>query len=856
MKKWLFCLIRGCMLFLLIFTNGYGARPEPENLPDPRSRQYSHIPWARNYERGTPKVLFIAVNHSAWDIYELAMRMDLEYDVFYTIRPGSFAPTTDYYHEGIKLYPELKQELSDLFEKKWDVIVFVDENPYNLPIDLHYRLIEKIVAGTSVVCFNANRWNLNWRQYPAVKENQDVSLFNTIPVDAFTIMEKIKTDKTNIDQVGQELPATLEMRAVPYKIKPITVLTVGKGKVYTFIPEGSTYWGGPAIHPALHQSPEELLQNEYFYSMAAKLILTAAGIPPAVNIKGISLTEKIFSPGSPVKGKVQIEGAFSGLAELVVRTSLNEVVYNTRIPLNLKGADENFSFNLPGLDAGKYYLDVWLKPGGGLLQSSFSRLKTTNWASTHFVVQEPEKFIESLSLAGLSFPRTGEVKAVVSFTQIPPEGSTLSFLIRDNFNRILVKKEGIIPRDRTTEISLSLSRTREIYHRLEVLVVRKGRILDRVSEHFYVPRDQEKDLIVWTDNGGINLIGKRRRDIFREYGITTLEDNTGFARMIVSDGLDVGLRYWITHCDPFTGGCISSPTYGTAISETFEQCASLLKPYGGKFISTGDDSGVNDDFCGLYPYWVRSLIVKFSEKYNGDHRRFAKEHGLSGWGDFAHMAWNVKLNDIIGLKLLPGEFELFRESWKENYKTIVDFNRASGTEFKSFNEISQADLSKIKYVNPCLFGFQNALKEQYQTISVLNNTWGSNFSSFEDVTEEKIQALTKIKLYGALLDKKWYLEDLFIKNMASAAEGVKKVSSDIGIGQGAASFGNIIPEVLEHLDSAMPYKGQRDLEVIRSVPHRYSGHTIGVYGGKAVSAQVRENEPWHVLFTGGNFIWF
>jgi len=825
----------------------YCARPEPENLPDPRTRTYPCVQWAKNYEGGIPRVLFIAPNQSAWDIYELAMRMDLNYDVFYTIRPGSFAPTTDYYHEGIKLYPELKKELAKLFEEKWDVITFVDEDPYNLPPELHYKLIEKIISGTSVVCFNKNRWNVNWNTYPGVKEYQEISFFNTIPTSAFTVLKTITFEKRKIDQKGEVLPSTFEMEEVPYEVKPVTVITIGKGKIFTFIPGGDTYFGGPGIHPAQNQSPEEIIQNEYFFSLAAKLILTAANLLPSVKIKKISFIKNTFSPGENIVGNIDVDSQTNGVVEIIVRSSLGEIVYKHQFPCKLNKNTQTIDLNIPGLDAGRYYLDVWIKKAD-------RKQKTVDWASAYFIVKHPEIYIKSLFIPSLSFNHGEKLRAIVKISSISSD-IKVSTNIQDVNNRILEKGPDIIPASDEIEITLPLDRTREIYNRIEVLLVKDGRILDRKSKHFYVPRKQEKDLIVWTDGEGLNLVGKRRREIYREYGITTVEINNN-ARSVVVDGLDIGTRYWLTHCTTETGGCISSPTYSAALAETFRHVTKLLLPYGGKFISTGDDSGVANDFCNCPPYWVRSVIVKFAEKYNGDHRKFALDHNIRGWGDFRYMAWQASLTDILNLKLLPGEFDLFLESWKENYKTIEDFNRASGTNFKSWDEITQNDLHKIKHINPCLLGFRDELNRKYKSIEVLNSAWKSSFSSFEDITDEEIQKLKQQGKYGGQLDKIWYLEDLFIKNMEAASRGVKEVSNEIGVGQGAASFGNIIPEVLQFLDSAIPYEGARDLEVIRSVPHRYCGHTIGVYGGKAVSSAVRENQPWHVLFTGGNFIWF
>ena len=37
---------------------------------------------------------------------------------------------------------------------------------------------------------------------------------------------------------------------------------VGKGRILEFTPGGGNYFGGPAMHPAVNQDPEELLQSE------------------------------------------------------------------------------------------------------------------------------------------------------------------------------------------------------------------------------------------------------------------------------------------------------------------------------------------------------------------------------------------------------------------------------------------------------------------------------------------------------------------------------------------------------------------------------------------------------------------
>ena len=144
--------------WLAVSLTAAAARPEPENQPDPRTRRGPAIEWCRQPAGGAPKVLFITPAMGAWDVYALAQRMDLEFDVCYTQQPWIFAPATDYYHEGIKLLPDVTADLRALLDKEWDVIAFTDFAPMGLPPELQFRVLEKVTQGTGAVTFMSNRW--------------------------------------------------------------------------------------------------------------------------------------------------------------------------------------------------------------------------------------------------------------------------------------------------------------------------------------------------------------------------------------------------------------------------------------------------------------------------------------------------------------------------------------------------------------------------------------------------------------------------------------------------------------------------------------------------------------------------
>lgn len=837
------------MVLLLCSRLGSAARPEPGNVPDPRTRSFPHIDWCKGLEGGKPKVLFIVCQHSSWEPYALAMRMDLDFDVFYTQQPWIFAPKTDYYHEGIRLYPEAVKELRGQLQKDWDVVAFVDFAPYNLPAELHYLVLEKVSKGAGAVTFNSSRWQHNWR-YPGVKEEKRTDLFQSLPLSAFSLPSFETKDRVALDMRGVLLPESFARVRKKQELEPIVIYEVGKGRVIDFRSGGGNYFGGPAIHPALEQTPDELLQNEYFYSLGAKLVLLAAGLTPKVPLTRLDADGKSFEPGKPITVKAEVGGPFEGMARAVVRTPRGFIRHEAQVPVKLQAAGQ-IELKLPPLGAGRYYVDVWLT----------RKKKTVDWASAHFTVRSGEVRIEEFALTSETFAPDAHASAKLTVVGGTAE-TTVTARIWDAFGRVLVEKAGTPVADGNVSLSLPLDRTREQYQVFEAELLHRGVAVDRESAAFFVPRPCEGELFIYTDGQARNLFGKRRFDIYREYGVTAVELQSDGGSGVLPDlamasGLHPGYRIWITHCNAYTGGCISSRTYPPALSRSYRSVAKLLNPYGLKFFSIGDDSGVASEFCECWPNWIRSYIEKQADRYKGDFNAFLKAHEMPRkWGAFRYMAMQGTLKEIAEIKPIEGDLDLIKECWKENYTRVEEFNRASATSFKSFEEVKEEDLAKLQQVGPCLLGFRDAMKAKHGTLETLNAAWGSKLASFEEITNKVLEGLVPDGKFGAKLDKIWYLEDLFIRNMEAAGGGVKSVSPDTGVGMGAATIGNVIPEVLEHIDSSMPYKGDRDLEIIRSVPHRYCGHTIGVYGGKAVKSSARENQAWEVLFTGGNFIWF
>src|SRR3989304_5826266 len=105
------------------------------------------------------------------------MAMDMDFDVFYTSMPWIFADTTDYFHEGIRLFPEAVANLRGLLNKKWDVIAFVDYQPRQLPSELYYLMLEDAANGAGLVSFTAGGWGAA----PQGKPEEAPALLNPMP---------------------------------------------------------------------------------------------------------------------------------------------------------------------------------------------------------------------------------------------------------------------------------------------------------------------------------------------------------------------------------------------------------------------------------------------------------------------------------------------------------------------------------------------------------------------------------------------------------------------------------------------------------------------------------------------------
>lgn len=836
-------------------ANAPVGRDEPDNTPDPKTRNAPCVPWARNHVGGRTSALIVVKDAASWDAYALQQRLDLDAEVFACT--GGFSgpgigPETDYYKESILLYPQKKAQLDRLLQKKYDAYIFMSCGPAVLPRDSQYLITQRLLEGAAVVLFAGSEWG--FPGLPNAKREQDTSLRESMPWKTMTRLLPVATD-WQVDHRGMVL-GSLARDTVPLDVAPVSKLKVGKGQYATFSGGGAGYWYTTPLSPHVEQSPDELFQAEYFCGLAAKIVLDAVAKLPARRALSVKCGDAPLPPNVAGQASLATSGpAWQGRLRTVVRDQWGGIVQEKQEEAVLPAGDGAVDVKLPALPAGNYYVDVILEQGG----------KTVDWASQRFKVQGAAT-IQAVRLEKATLKPGERVVAEVTVAGASPE-TQLRAELRDVKGRVLERVARIALKDGRCRVEMPLARAWYTYQRLDVFVESAGTVQDRATTAFYFRHPEREDFTVFTDAADNNRVGALRQSILRDFGIGLFETN-GTTDEMLGNGGDMAMRYWLTGSHNMTGGSLASETYHTNLAETFRKLATDATTRNVRFISTGDDSGVQADFAENYPNWVMPLVKRFAEKYPSVPRpgdrypmapaEFFKARGLANGGEYWRWMWNMDVKALLAMKLQPGDFELFVAAFKEAYPDIAAFNRAHGTAFASFAAITPADLPTLKQAMfPDALGFQDWLSRKYGNIAALNAAWGAEEKGFETIRPGLLlpQLLAQGR-YAAALDKQAYLEDLFIRNMQSAATAVHAVDPSIGIGQGAASFNNVIPEVLQYTDTFAPYLADVNVEIGRSLPHKWLGQTLGVYGGKAVNVAARRQQTWHVLFTGGNFIWF
>ena len=817
-----------------------------------------HISWAKPLWGPKPKVLFILMGGGTREAYELAQRMDMELDVFGTTKYWIFAPTSDYYNEGIPLLEERLAQIREMFAKNPDVIVVGSIRMSCFPREVMYEILRRVTDGAALItCNSESGQDLNRLGRNIAKQilSQPVGHLSSILAGVtWGHFHRTSVERTERFRLATKGSISYGHRREPMVLGRAVAYRVGKGLYVQVSPFGPRpgYSVGPTIGPSVPVDFDDLIETEYFYSLVLKTIRWASPrCRPPARISGVEPNCAVLSLGSQPGEQVSLRVAFENTGELqyrgelrsAVRDRTRRVLAETRQPITLPPGSTRMEVQLPAPAAGRCWADHWLLVDG----------KVMDWGSSAFEART-QCVVRIQSLRDPTRRANLYGRALVNSS---PPGAVLRMECEDAYARVLGRRDFPLP-DGGGEVTFHFFHGAgpEAHHFLNARVVApgSGRVLAGDRRPLAIPPSTRDEYYVYSTGGCVSSwLGHQRARLVRALGTDGQRGDTG------SIAGYVGIRPgpFFTH----VGGCgykgiasLNDETgYRRQLDEGLRAMAQNVEPLGGHIFNLGDDTGVSKGICKVQPYWCQKLRDELATQYKkkvGDLN--------AAWGAKLKNFKSITVTSLAQAKLLPTDFGLLKEAWRQEYGGISSMNCAWQTDFHSWDEVTPGFLREHQWVSPCWRAYIRFLKRELGTPERIREEWGVEIKSWDEITPEKLLALRAEGNLVPWISYLWFQEDSYVSILALAGHAVRSVIPDAAIGQDASAFENILPEVLQHANYFCPYYRITAIEKMRSfarLPGRY-GACIGVYGGKAIPEAVRRHQPINVAFAGGNTTMF
>ena len=579
-----------------------------------------HIKWANPYYKGKIKALVIAPMLGQRETIELAQRLSLnytplmtfDYDKMYTNRPefGSHQPANK----------TIDMIVSEKLKKGYDVIVIGKVSWKILPDKVRTWIRSEVSKGTGMI-------------YVCPHDCEEIQeLFD----------ERKIADKEGFVTAG--VPLNVLSRTKDMDINNLINLSLfGKGRVVKIDYGEKRFRNFHSLTP-LNVYKDCPLNYEYYHSLLAKSVLWASNKEPDIYIKEMRATDnllliKILSRGNKSR---------HAHIELVVRNKDNYIEIRKESPVRLNKGIREISFNLPPLDAGLHFLDIWVKEQG----------KVMNWGSTSMTVAE-KYTIKKLALDKESYKLGDVVQGKVIFNQAPDKNLRLRIQLLDNFDRVMDEKILGIEGGKT-DFSFKIKQA------LSVLLKVKANLLS------------EKQQVIC--------------DIIKEFPVAQKKLDDYFFSM------------WVGPCDNYLGSLVLKLFYEAGVD--FDFCrhsapdrsvrTNLIPiPHMGGFFSgysycTNIKSGIVRKPCFTDPEFRGKIKKRWQRKVEA-YKKYGSYYCLSINGG------------LSTTRCVPLEFcfsptcqEYFRGYLKKEYKDLDTLNHEWETSYTSWDEIHPMTFEEAK----------------------------------------------------------------------------------------------------------------------------------------------------------------
>ena len=662
------CYRRTFVMTALLAAVSIGSVGAAEELPRwiaPTDRVVSrHITWQKPSAHGPMRVLFVTPRAGMREIIEVCQRFDVDREVAAIERWNQFSSTRTAWHAvAWRLTDEKSTE--DIFRKRlaqnYDCIVVADVRWKILPEWVRAAILEKVEAGTGLVC--------RLRQRP---------------------------DKALSDALENQVTPAPEIGAFPFAGLPafakhddyaalaqgkIRFATFGKGRIATIrrITNHGDDNNDDNTQPLTPDGKDpfpELYRNHYDYYLAlvGHLMNWAAQRDPPVRMaQGEAIIAVSRDTLNAINFTVQSDTQEMVDAEFVLRDAKWGVVVASGAKGQTVPAGRSMiSFGVQNVPAGDYFADLWLK----------RQSKTITYGSL-FVKVTSASAIADLALDAESFPAGADVTGVVEITGAR-DGRTLILQQIDNFHRIVVRKE-LPVQDAKVPFALQASSTLSVVQRVEARLVSGSDVLDVKRRRFTYrelsyPKDDFMSVLCQRLLGG-SYLTPVLADVCRDAGIDTWVFWPGNqdGKLLFSGGAALSNLY------------VAPTPYGRGTSgknKTFVDISGNGAP-------TKAEHGLSRNPCLTDPAYLEAAEITYTE-YGAHYAPVSP--AFFNLGDENKFTPHNSTDDLCFSETSIRDFQAFV---KEDYGTIDRLNAEYGTSCKTFDEVLPVSLDAA-LANPAL----------------------------------------------------------------------------------------------------------------------------------------------------------
>ncbi|MCX7705276.1 MAG: beta-galactosidase [bacterium] len=690
-----------------------------------------HIKWLKPSFQPPLKVLFLAYRFYGGmrEIVEVSQRMDIKYDVFASDTVANYLMPHYGTPQGIttELYDRIfKEKISG----NYDLIVS-GISWKMLPLWARYEILKKVKEGTNFLIYLISPQDKDEYLTRATSKPIQINTRFVFPYKALPEFEKYSSFNE-------------------FLTKSVSGYSFGKGKIFII----NTYARGPGsmqlLTPVRTKSPldADYIEYDYYLAFIIKCMLLASGKESDCKLIGPDYVK--FDYGKPISLNLSVESQKDrsiGCTFVVRKKSGDEVLTGEKAVRTDVGKSD-FVINLGDIPAGSYYVDVWLRERG----------KVIDFGSSYLEVVSPQG-IERIDISK-SYRKQDNINGKIVLNQEPEPGLMLKIQHRDNFGRILQQKT-IPVSSKETSFNLPPAGYLTAINHIKMQLLKDGKIITEKEQKFSISDIEPKNdfrTIMWCAPVDPMYPPLHLYNFYQRSGIDTIypqySDVIPLANLNFVGICESAARFFSDNKSPRDPSdhirvpCLSDPETLKKIADGLNKDIDRMKDFSVCEFTMGDElffSSTGHELC-FSPYCIKRFQEFIQQEYK-TIQNLNKEYNsnYSSFSDVKPVTYQdaMKNPDLIPLWV---DYRRCMESvWADSYKYAADVIRKKIPHARVGYEGTDAELNTFKAtdfykimnainINGCYTRpfIDYAIKDFAQPNSLLSFGWAGGYDFCRD----------------------------------------------------------------------------------------------------------------------------